>query len=63
MESVILVIIMVCGQIDTVLIKQPNKGAIYTRDLSNPRIDKELGVILKQKPVVIKYEDDRGICV
>lgn len=62
MESIIVILLFVCGQPDTIIVKAPDKRATYTHDVSSPRMLSSLEYILAQNPIVIKYEDDRGIC-
>jgi len=53
----------VCGQPDTVIVKFPNKPeATMTHSVKHPDVQDAIIDILKQKPVIITYEDDRGIC-
>jgi len=62
MNEVILIVLLVCGQVDTVIVKHPDKVPVYTHDLKNPGINRDLTKILKNKPIVIKYEEKRGHC-
>lgn len=59
----ILIAIMVCGQLDTVIIKQPGENPVYTHDLYNKSIQEEVIKIMKKDPVIISYEDDRSFCI
>jgi len=63
MESIIIIFMFVCGQPDTVIVKFPNKPeATMTHSVKHPDVQDAIIDILKQKPVIITYEDDRGIC-
>jgi hypothetical protein len=63
MESIILIIMFVCGQPDTIIVKFPdNPNPIMTHEVYNPDIQDALGDIIKAKPIIIPYEDDRGTC-
>ena len=63
MESIILIIMFVCGQPDTALVKFPdNPEPIYTHSLSDPDVQKSLMDIIESNPIMIMYEDDRGTC-
>ena len=53
---------LVCGSVDTVLVKQPDKKAMYTHDVRSPEIASKIKALLAQNPTVIVYEDERGIC-
>ena len=64
MNEIILIMLFVCGKVDTVIVKYPKEDkAIYTRQFDNPQFVEELSRIMKTKPVIIGYEDDRGICI
>lgn len=62
MESIIVIVLMLCGTVDTVIVKAPNQQATYTHNLSSPEIVSSLEAIMAQNPIVIKYEEDRGFC-
>ena len=62
MNEVIVILMLVCGQPDTILIKAPDQQATYTHDVFNEIVVKNLADILEKKPTVIVYEDKRGIC-
>ena len=63
MNDIILVILLVCGKPDTFILKAPDQEAIFTHDVHSVKIQEQILDILKQNPVVITYEDDRGYCV
>jgi len=63
MEGIVLIIMFVCGQPDTIVVKFPdNPKPIVTHDVYNPEIQEALIDIIKTKPVIIPYEDERGTC-
>jgi len=62
MNSIILVVIFVCGLPDTIIVKHPNKHAVATHSVTSPRIVKDYYEILKKKHILIQYEEDRGTC-
>jgi len=54
----------VCGQADTVIVKFPNKEeSTMTHSVNHPEVQDAIIDILKKDPVIITYEDDRGVCV
>ena len=53
---------MVCGTIDTVIIKPVDKPAIHLHDTKRPDIALVLKAIIAKKPTLIVYKEDRGIC-
>ena len=60
--DIILIVLLVCGQPDTLIIKEPNKTATYSHDVKSLSVLKVLHDTLKTKPIIIEYEDKRGIC-
>ena len=63
MEGIVLIIMFVCGQPDTVIVKFPdNPKPIVTHDVYDPGVMKALSDVIKAKPIIIPYEDDRGTC-
>ena len=62
MGEVILIMMFVCGQADTVIIKKPNETAVYTHELRNPIVVLDITEILKGNPIIIEYHEDRGRC-
>jgi len=63
MEEIILVVLLVCGKIDTFILKSPDQKAVFTHKVKSPKIQQQIADILSQNPVIITYEDDRGYCV
>ena len=61
--DIILIVLLVCGQPDTIIIKEPNKAAVYTHNVKGAKTLDVLIEVIKTKPIVIEYEDKRGICV
>lgn len=53
---------MVCGQVDTVIIKEPSKAPVYTHSIDEDT-KHTVAEVLKSKPVIIIYKEDRGVCV
>jgi len=63
MNSIILVVLFVCGQPDTIIVKYPDSAkTVTTHQVSHPKILEDLSKILAEKPIVITYEEDRGTC-
>jgi len=63
MESIVLILMFVCGQPDTIIVKFPGSDkTIVTHEVHHPKIQKAVSDILKHDPVIISYEDDRGVC-
>lgn len=60
--STILILLMVCGQVDTVIIKEPSKAPVYTHSIDEDT-KHTVAEVLKSKPVIIIYKEDRGVCV
>ena len=61
--DIIIVLMLVCGQPDTIIVKEPDQKATYTHNVKNPDVLDRVGKILQTNPTVIIYEDKRGICV
>ena len=53
---------MVCGQPDTLIIKEPLKQAKYTHNVHSEKVLLKLKELLNTEPTVITYEDKRGKC-
>jgi len=63
MESIVLIIMFVCGQPDTIVVKFPdNPKPIVTHNVHDQGVMEAIADILKSKPTIIPYEDDRGTC-
>lgn len=62
MTKVILIIMYICGQPDTVIVKRPDAVPMYTHNINDPRYINEIVKIMKGDPIIIKYEEDRGHC-
>ena len=63
MEGIVLIIMFVCGQPDTVIVKLPdNPKPIVTHDVYDQGIQEAISDILKRDPIIIPYEDERGTC-
>lgn len=62
MTKIIIVLLMVCGQPDVVIVKQPNETPVYTTDVYNPAVVEDLEKLLRHNPEVIIYEEERGTC-
>lgn len=63
MNSVIIIVLIVCGQADTIIVKMPNaETAKYTHDVRNPAVLDDIVEILKGDHILIRYEEDRGRC-
>lgn len=60
--NIILIIIMVCGSMDTVIVKNPSMKAFYTHDVSNPDIILKVNEIMSKDHTLIVYEEKRGFC-
>jgi len=60
--DIILIVLLVCGQPDTFIVKEPDKQATYTHDIYNNHVNESILEVLKTDPVVIMYEEDRGRC-
>ncbi len=64
LTKVIIVILMVCGQPDTVIVKRPNKVPTYTHSVTDPRaMEQLLKGVTDDNSVVIVYKDDINICI
>lgn len=62
MSLIIMVVIIVCGQIDTVIIKDGTGKTTYTHKVTAHATAKRIIDILNKKPIVIIYEENRGTC-
>ena len=60
--DIILVVLLVCGQPDTYIVKEPGKDATYSHQTQDPDVAKSISGILSTKPIVIIHEDKRGRC-
>lgn len=61
--KIILIILYVCGAPDTFIVQYPGEQAKSTHRIKSPVVVEEIVDILKTDPVVIEYQDERGICV
>ena len=62
MNEIIVILILVCGQPDTLIIKEPLKQAKYTHNVHSEKVLLKLKELLNTGPTVITYEDKRGTC-
>lgn len=62
MNSIIIIVMLVCGQPDTVIVKYPDKQSVFSHNLRSPAIMKDIADILSSEHVLITYEDERSIC-
>jgi len=62
MNEIIIILMLVCGQPDTVILKYPESPAMVTHSLQHPDVLMDIAKILNTKHILITYEDDRGIC-
>ena len=67
MDSVVFVLIYVCGTIDTVIWKEPDKKPAYVHasDFEIPAVRKKLEELMKQKHIKMTYQDKRSdkLCI
>lgn len=63
MNEVILIILMVCGQPDTFIVKHPNKPPMYTHKVKEPEVLAWMLKGIKKEPIIIRHTEKRGICV
>ena len=61
MESVF-VFLMMCGKVDTVIVKFPDKDPVYTQHITEETVKKLNEIITKDSTVII-YEDKRIKCI
>ena len=61
--KIILIILFVCGNPDTFIVKHPDKAPVYVHGIYNVKVLQELKSIIKTEPIIIKYSDDREMCV
>ena len=59
----IIIFIMLCGTVDTVIVKQVDKAPAYTHNITENTLNELNQIVEGKKPVIIKYEDKRGLCV
>ncbi len=62
MNTVFIVVLLVCGQPDTIIIKHPNKSPTYTHSVRSEQLWLNLNKIMKGEHDIIIYQDKRGIC-
>lgn len=63
METV-LVFIMLCGQLDTIILKVPNEPQVQTNHITL-KVEKAVVEILnaENKPIVIMYDNKVAVCI
>ena len=62
MSEVILIILFVCGQPDTFIIKEPNLRATYIHDFRAPEKAERILGVFEKGPIIIQYNEERGYC-
>lgn len=62
MDVIILVVIFVCGQADTIIVKYPDGTSRYTHNVNSEGVLEEYYKLLEKKHILINYVEDRGTC-
>lgn len=62
MNSIIIILMLVCGQPDTVIVKYPDKQSMFSHNLKSPAIMNDIAKVLSLEHVLIVYEDERSTC-
>ena len=62
MIKTVLVILYVCGQPDTFIVKEPELAPTYTHAIVSEDAALRILKILETNPIVIRHEDNRGTC-
>lgn len=58
----VFVFLMMCGRIDTVIVKFPDKDPVYTQTISEETV-KQLDELITKDSIVIIHEDKRIQCI
>lgn len=58
----VIIFLMMCGKVDTVIVKKPEMNPIYTHDITE-EVAKEVQKMIDKDSVVIVYQDKRVTCL
>ena len=61
--NAVLIVIMMCGSIDTVIVKLEGETAIFEHGIVSEKMVKTVAKAFDQKLITITYTDDRDTCV